>query len=220
MIAKHLITDGILPLKTSDTGRIALSWMEDFRIMHLPIVNNEILLGLISEFDIYSFNDFDEPLGSHALSLVKPYVTEHQHIYDVLRMAQQFHLTLIPVVDEHQNYLGAITMQSLLEHFATSLSVHEPGGVIVLELSVNDFVLSEIARIVESNDTKILSMLVNSYSDSTKIEVTLKLNRVDVGAILKTFSRFNYTVLASFAENSDQDDIRNRYDSLMNYLNI
>jgi acetoin utilization protein AcuB len=220
MIAKQLITDGILPLKTSDTGRTALSWMEDFRVMHMPIVNNEGFLGLISEIDIYSYNDFDEALGNHALSLVKPYVNEFQHIYDVLRIMHQNHLTLIPVVDDHEKYLGAITLQSLLEHFAESLLVTEPGGVIVLEMSLNDFMLSEIARIVESNDTKIMSLFIHSDKDSTKIDVTIKLNRKEIGPVLQTFTRFNYNIVASFSENDDVEDLRERYDSLMNYLNI
>jgi acetoin utilization protein AcuB len=220
MIAKQLMTDGILPLKTSDTGRTALSWMEDFRVMHLPIVNNEGFLGLVSEMDIYSFNDFDEALGNHSLSLVKPFVNEYQHIYDVLRIMQQNHLTLIPVVDEHEKYLGSVTLQSLLEHFAESLSVTEPGGVIVLEMSLNDFVLSEIARIVESNDTKILSFFIHSDKDSTKIEVTLKLNRKEIAPVIQTFTRFNYNIVASFSENDDVEDLRDRFDSLMNYLNI
>lgn len=220
MIAKQLITDGILPLKTSDTGRTALSWMEDFKVMHLPIVNNEGFLGLVSELDIYSYNDFDEALGNHALSLVKPFVNEYQHIYDVLRIMQQNHLTLVPVVDDHEKYLGSVTLQSLLEYFAESLSITEPGGVIVLEMSLNDFVLSEIARIVESNDTKILSFFIHSDKDSTKIEVTLKLNRKEIAPIIQTFTRFNYNILASFSENDDVEDLRDRFDSLMNYLNI
>ncbi|PKP52561.1 MAG: CBS domain-containing protein [Bacteroidetes bacterium HGW-Bacteroidetes-1] len=220
MIAKNLITDGIMPLKTSDTGRSALSWMEDFRVMHLPIVNNEGLLGLISELDIYSFNDFDEPIGNHALSLIRPFVYENQHIYEVMRLVQEYHLSLIPVVDEHDNYLGSISLQSLLEYFAASLSVSEPGGVVVLELNVNDFVLSEIARIVESNDTKILSLFVHSNIDSTKLEIMLKLNKKDIGAVIQTFIRFNYNILTSFSENDDFDDLRDRYDSLMNYLKV
>lgn len=220
MLAKQLITDGILPLKTSDTGRTALSWMEDFRVMHLPIVNNEGFLGLISEFDIYSFNDFDEAVGNHQLSLSKSYVYDNQHLYDVMSLMQQNQLTLIPVVDIHENYMGSITLQSLLDNFALSMSVSDPGGILVLEMSSVDYSLSEIARIVESNDAKILSVFITTDPDSTKLEVTLKLNRIDLASVIQTFIRFNYTIKAAFNEQNDQDDLRERYDSLMNYLNI
>ncbi len=220
MIAKHLITDGIMPLKTSDTGRTALSWMEDQRVMHLPIVNESSFLGLISEFDIYNLNHIDEPIGSYSLSLNKPYVYEFQHLFDALRQLYVNKLSLIPVLDEHDNYVGSITLQSLLEHFAESFSVAEPGGVVVLEMSTNDYALSEIARIVESNDAKILSLYITADPDSTRMQLSLKINRVDLTAVLQTFNRFNYNIVASFSERDDQDDMRDRYDALMNYLNI
>lgn len=220
MIAKYLITDGIIPLKTSDTGRTALSWMEDQRIMHLPIVNESVFLGLISEFDIYNLNNFDEPIGSYSLSLNNPYVYDYQHLFDALRQLYIHKLSLIPVLDDHDNYVGSITLQSLLEHFAESFSVAEPGGVIVLEMSSTDYALSEIARIVESNDAKILSLYITADPDSTRMQLSIKINRVDISGIMQTFNRFNYSILASFSERDDQDDMRDRYDALMNYLNI
>ena len=64
-------------------------------------------------------------------------------------------------------------------------------------------------------------MYLNSVPDSTKLEITLKLNRIDIGPVLQTFNRYNYIISASF---SDQDvyneGLQDRYDSLMNYLNI
>lgn len=220
MIAKELISDGILPLKTSDTGKTALSWMEDLRLLHLPLVENGKLLGLVSEFDIYAFNRFDEEMGSHLLSLHKPYVYDYQHIYDVLKLVQMHRLSLVPVVDNEEKYLGSITLQSLLEHFALSLSVNEPGGIIVLGMNVHDYVLSEIARIVESNDTKILSLIVQTELDSTRLQLTLKLNKRDIASVLQTFNRFNYNVLASFGAEDDFEDLKERYESLMTYLRI
>lgn len=220
LIARNLMKDGILPLKTSDTGRYGLETMEDFRVMHLPIVNNEALLGLISEFDILEFNDLNEPVGNHSLSIAKSYVFEYQYIFDIMRMMYEYKLTLIPVVDSNENYLGCITLQSVLDHFAESLSVTEPGGVIVLEMSSVDYSLSEIARIVESNDAKILSLFIHSETDSARMEVTFKVNKVDISSIIQTFNRFNYNILHSFSEIDNQDDLRQRFELLMNYLNI
>lgn len=220
MIVKQMITDGVMPLKTSDTARTALSWMEDLRVMHVPIVNESIFLGLLSEFDLYDSNDLDAPIGSLELSLNVPYVFDYQHIFDALRVMHTHKLSLVPVLDEHQNYLGCITLQSLLQHFAASFSVAEPGGVIVLEVSARDFVLSEIARIVESNDAKILSFFTQSEPNSMRLQLSIKVNRIDIEPILQTFNRFQYDIIASFSEQNDHDDLRERYDSLMNYLNI
>ncbi len=220
MVARNLITDGIIPLKTSDTGRSALEWMEDFKILHLPIVNEQHYLGLISEFDIYTSNKFDDPISSYDLSFQKTFVFEDQHIYEVVKVLQLYRLSLIPVVDADENYLGAITLQSLLEHFASTLSVVEPGGIIVLGINNHDYVLSEIARIIESNDAKILSLIVSSDLGKDRLEVTIKINKRDISSILKTFERFSYEVLASFGAEDDFDHLRQRYDSLMTYLKV
>jgi CBS domain-containing protein len=220
MIAKHLITDGIMPLKTSDTGKTALSWMEEYKVSHLPIVNNQEFLGLISELDIYNLNSFDEPLGNHKLSLKHPYVFENQHIYDVLKLVNEQNLSLVPVLNEEENYLGSINLQNLIKYFALSLSVDNPGGIIVLEMTYNDYSLTELAKIVEENDAKILSTFLLNHEDSTRLDVFLKINKVDISSILKTFERYNYFVKASYGEENDNEDLRERYNSLMNYLNV
>jgi len=220
MIAKHLITDGIMPLKTSDTGKTALSWMEEYKVSHLPIVNNQEFLGLISELDIYNLNSFDEPLGNHKLSLKHPYVFENQHIYDVLKLVNEQNLSLVPVLNGEGNYLGSINLQNLIKYFTQSLSVDNPGGIIVLEMTYNDYSLTELAKIVEENDAKILSTFLLNHEDSTRLDVFLKINKVDISSILKTFERYNYFVKASYGEEDDNEDLRERYNSLMNYLNV
>ena len=220
MIAKDIITDGILPLKTSDTGKTALSWMEDYKLSHLPIVNNEKFLGLISEMDIYELNSFDEPLGNHTLSLKNPYVFEYQHIFDVLKLVNSLNLTLIPVLDDQSRYVGSVTLQTLLSRIAQVLSLDNPGGLVVLEMSINDYSLTEIANIVESNNTKILSLVVINQPESTKIEVVLKLNTTELKGVIQTFERYDYLVKAIFEDELETDDLKENYDSLMKYLNI
>jgi predicted transcriptional regulator len=220
MIARNLITDEILPLKTSDTGKTALGWMDEYKVSHLPIVNNEIFLGLISEQEIYSFNNIDQPLGNHELSLKNPFVNEHRHLYEVLKLIDELSLSVIPVLDDHKKYLGCITMQTLVMFLSGTYSVGNPGGVIVLEMSIKDYNLTEIANIVESNDAKVLSTFISSHQDSTKLEVVIKVNRIEIGAILQTFDRYGYFVKATYGEDEDKQDLKERFDSLMNYLNI
>ncbi|MCD4745627.1 MAG: CBS domain-containing protein, partial [Bacteroidales bacterium] len=74
MLAKQLITESIIPLKTSDTGKDALNLMNEYKVSHLPIVNNIDFLGLISEADINNLNNTKAPLGNHLLSLTHPFV--------------------------------------------------------------------------------------------------------------------------------------------------
>ncbi len=219
MIADTLISNEILPLRTSDTGEEALGMMNDFYVRHLPIVNNEQLLGLISEDDILNF-DTAEPVGSFSLSLHRPFARTQDHIYEVMRLFAEYHLTVIPVVDEADNYAGLITMEDLLNYFATTTAFSEPGSILVLEMSRRDYSLAEIARIVESENIAILSSFVTTQPESARIEVTIKINTFNIQAVVATFERFEYQIKASFSESDYLDTLRERYDSFMFYLNV
>jgi acetoin utilization protein AcuB len=221
MLAKELISDEIPALKTSDTGVKALYWMDIFRISHLPIVNNKSFLGLISDTDIYDMNSPDEPIGNHNLSLFSPYITEQQHVYDAIGLISAKKLTVVPVTDQEKNYLGLITAQRLSQYMGEMTAVKNPGGILLLELNANDYSLTQIAQIVEGNDAKILSMYVTSPPDSTKMELTLKLNRIDLSSIIQTFVRYDYTIKAKYMEDDEMDNLyNNRFDQLLMYLNV
>ena len=220
MIAENIISTSIVHLKTSDTGEKALGLMEEFKVTHLPIVNNEQFLGLISENDILNLNSPDEPLGNHVLSLNKPFVLNTQHIFDVIKLMSILDLSLIPVLDDKNNYLGSITLINLLKRFSEVAAVKDPGGIIIIEMNINDYTFAQISQIIESEGGKILSMFVTTHNDSTKIDVTIKINNTDITTILKTFARYDYVVKASYGENNYLDDMKDRFDSFMNYLNI
>ncbi|MCX6301889.1 MAG: CBS domain-containing protein [Bacteroidia bacterium] len=221
MIANDLISEIIPSLKTSDTGQTALNWMEIFRISHLPIVNNQDFLGLISDTDIYDMNQPEEPIGNHELTLLKPYVTDNQHLFEVIGLAARLKLSVVPVLDNDNRYKGVITSSDLIRHIAGISSMDQPGGIIVLELIERDYSLSQIAQIVESNSTKVLSMYITSPAESTRLEVTLKVNTTDLLALIKTFERYNYDVKTWVTTNDSIDRFYSeRFDLLMKYLNI
>ena len=221
MVAKDLISEVIPSLKTSDLGQTALNWMEIFRISHLPIVNNQDFLGLISDADIYDMNQPEEPIGNHALTLFKPFVDTDQHIFEVIGLASRLKLSVVPVLDNKSHYKGVITTADLIRHLAGLSSMDQPGAIIVLELIERDYSLSQIAQIVESNNIKVLSMYITSPPDSTKLEVTLKVNTSELGSVIRTFERYNYEV-KTWVSSTDMIDsfYSERFDQLMKYLNI
>ncbi len=221
MLAKDLISDLIPSIRTSDAGSKALTLMETFRVSHLPIVNNIEFLGLISDSDIYDLNMIDEPIGNHKLSLFSPFVNGDQHIYEVIEIASRLNLSVVPVLNENKHYLGLITQSDLLQYSSNLLAMKNPGGILVLEMNQTDYSLSQISQIVESNDAKILSIYVSSSEDTTKMNVTLKINRNDLSPIIQTFLRYEYNIKASFMEDEELESFyKNRYEQFMRYLNV
>lgn len=221
MFAKDLISETIPTLKTSDLGQTALNWMEIFRISHLPVVNNQDFLGLISDSDIYDMNHPEEPIGNHALTLLKPFVTTEQHIFEVIGLASRLKLTVVPVLDDKNHYKGVITTTDLVRYIAGMSSMDQPGGIIVVELTERDYSLSQIAQIIEGNNVKVLSMYITSPPDSTKLEVTLKVNTGELASVIRTFERYNYDVKTWVTSSDTMDKFYSeRFDQLMKYLNI
>jgi predicted transcriptional regulator len=220
VLAKNIVTENIPPLKSSDTGEKAIDWMIEFKLSHLPLVDNKKYIGLVSEDDILDFNDTTEKLGVYLKNLYKPYVKDNEHIFEVLRVASGLNTPVIPVVDDNMEYLGMITLQSLLTHFSAMTSISGTGGVIVLDLAgKKDYVLSDIVRIVESNDAHVLSMFINEQSAESHT-LTIKVDKTDIRHIIATFERFEYDVQAYFEESDLGEIYKDRFDSLMNYLNI
>jgi acetoin utilization protein AcuB len=221
MLAKDLISDVIPSLKTSDTGLDALNWMEAFRVSHLPIVNNRVFLGLISDVDIYDLNSAEEPLGNHRLSLMKPYIYNHQHIYDVIEISSRLKLSVIPVLNQEKEFLGVITQNDLMHRFSELIAAHTPGGILQIEVGLRDYALAEIARIVEDSDTKILSLYVAQDNDNGNLCLTIKLNRTDLSPVLNAFERYGYLVRAVYGAEVQIDETAKRnYESLIRYLSV
>ncbi len=220
MIASELIANVISPLKTSDTVQKALDYMVDFKVRHLPIVNDSHFLGLLSEDDLIDETNTEESVALIKLSLINPYVLENQHVYDVIKTFSDQRLSVLPVLDEKMNYLGTILINDVVEYLATVTATADPGGIIVLEIGNRDYSLAHIAQIVESDNAQILSAYLDGHPDSTKLTATIKVNKIDITQIVASFLRYDYVVLATFNNTNQKADGADRYDSLMNYLSF
>lgn len=218
MRAEDLITEEIPPLLHSDSGEKALSWMEEFKVSHLPVLKSGNFVGIISESDLLDQANLKQSLDKLFQHLPRPFSLAGDHIYQVLARVAEYKLSLIPILDAKENYLGCVSVHHLLTLIANTGSIKENGGIIVLEMAQTDYSMAQIAQIVESNDARILSSYIMSSMDSTHLEVTLKINTIELDRIIRTFERYDYVIKASFQKSSADEDLKFRYDALMNYL--
>jgi Mg/Co/Ni transporter MgtE len=219
MTAKEVLTNDISPLITSDSGIFALSMMEEFKVQHLPIVNNEELLGIINEEDVLNMSDPEAAIGSTFLSTSRVYIFEHQHIYDAAYLFFHHKLSLLPVVDVHQNYLGVIKADNLLNQLSSNLGLNQEGATLVLEMHPMDYNLGQIAQIIENNDLKILSVSIESHSEPNIINLIIKLNLSETERVKMALTRYGYNIKYTLHENKN-DDTENLFSNFMKYLNI
>jgi len=221
MIASELISEIVPAVHKNDKASEALNWMDVFKVSHLPIVENREYLGLISDADIFDLNDPNCKVLDHQLSIQRPYIKSHQHFFEAAELVAKFKLTVIPVLDKNENYVGLITTNDLAQEFSHLMSSENPGGIIVLEVKINDYSLSEIAQIIEGNDTKILSLYVRTIKLTDKVEITIKVNRTNIAPVIQTFERYSYKIKEIHSDNNELDSsLKDRLDSFLNYLSI
>lgn len=220
MFASELISNSIPPLRTSDTVQVALDRMAEFKLYHLPIVNETQFLGIVAEEELLEVRHPEEAIGGLSLTILNPFVYQDAHIYDVIRVFHQLQLSIVPVLDYSKNYLGIISIHNLIDYTSEIYAVKEPGGIIVLEINNRNNSLSHMAQIVEGDNAQILSSYVQSFPDSTRLEVTLKINKTELSGIISSFERYNYQVKAVFNSTITDNGTEDRYNSLMNYLNV
>lgn len=219
MIANNIITNALVHLHPDDTVAQAITIMHINYVKHLPVVKNKMLIGIASEEELLRFDE-DTSLSSLELSDIGVHAKADEHIFEIFSKMVEHKLTSIPVVDVEQNYLGLISQEDLIRHYANSFSIREPGSLLVLEVNKRSYTLSEMARIVELENASIICSFISEIPNNANVLVTLKINRNDIQSIIKAFDRYDYQIKATYAEEEIMDNLRERYDSLMSFLNV
>jgi len=194
--------------------------MADFHVMHLPVVEEDKLAGLVSEDGLLNVEDDSTRLSQLQASFSRTAAHADSYFFEAIQMVNESGLTVIPVISGDSEYAGSIIASDLLKQLSKISGVNDTGGVIVLEMEKISFSFSEISKLVETNDAQITQL--NTYTDthSGSFYITLRINKLEISDIVATFQRYDYQVKYYFGEELYENELRNNYDHLMNYLNI
>lgn len=203
----------------SDTIDFTLQKMSEYYLHQLAVVKDRVFYGIVTEEELLDQMDSSLPLDNVPM-LYKPiFLFDYQHIYDALHNMAAYGYCFLPILNKNHEYLGVLTKQKLIEAINT-LFGNEEGAIIVLELGIRDNALSHVARIIESENVSILSTAVHQIPDSSKLEMTIKVNKTNISSVISSLWRNDYVVKATFRDGGSQSDLQERYDLLMNYLDL
>ncbi len=220
MLTIELINNNIPRLQLQDSVRKALQLINDFRVTHLPVVANNKYLGMVSEEDLLDVEEEKMPIDLMQETFTNPFVLENEHFLNAVNCSNQFDTTVVPVINQDKDFLGVITTSDLLKTLGNFAGTNEIGGIIVLEMERSQFAISEISRIVESNDATILHLNTTIQKDTDLFTVTLHINKKEISSIVSTFERYDYDVLYYFGIEVFENEVHSNYKHLMNYLDI
>ena len=218
MLTRELISNSIPYLHKADKVYQALQLMNDYHVAHLPIVEETKYLGIISEEQLLHSDD-ENMLEQLPISDGGTSVQANDHFLKAIQVAVQNKLSVVPVI-ENEQILGIVTYNDLLKNASDFMSLNDPGALIVLEMESKTYSFTEINKIIESNDAQITQL--NTYDDPETgiMQVTVRINKLEVSDIISTFQRYEYNIKYYFGEEMYENELRTNYDNLMHFLNI
>ena len=220
MLAIELNNNIIPQLRLEDTVGKALQLINDFKVSHLPVVSEEKYLGLISEDDLLDADNKKMHIQLLHDEFIDVSIKENEHFLQAVNISNEYQTSVVPVVNEENEFLGSISGQNLLRILGNFSGAQEIGGIIVLEMERSQFSISEISRIVESNEATILHLNTTIQAETGLLTVTIHINKKEVSMVVAAFERYDYDVIYYFGEEKFENEIHSNYRHLMNYLDI
>jgi acetoin utilization protein AcuB len=218
MIAKQYINENIPVLKPSDTVDEALLLLNDYKLSHLPFVSGSTFEGLFSEDLLLNYdNDFllseIQPISIEIVAL------ENDPLIEVVRKAYLIDADVLPVLNSDQEFVGIIEKLSVYQNFIGSLAFHDLGGLLEINLKKKDYSLAEIARLIENESGKIISLYITT-DENNEMVLSLKLNITHISPVISALNRFGYEVISYHSSEPINNLEKDRFDLLMKYLSI
>ena len=220
MLTIELINNNIPRLKLQDTVSKALQLINDFRVTHLPVVADDKYLGLISEEDLLDAEEEKMPIELMQDTFINAAVRDNEHFLTAVNFCNQHDTSVVPVINEERELAGVISNTDLLKALGNFAGTNEIGGIIVLEMERSQFAISEISRIIESNDATILHLNTTVHPETGMLTVSIHTNKKEIASIVATFERYDYDVIYYFGNENFENEIHTNYRHLMNYLDI
>jgi Mg/Co/Ni transporter MgtE len=212
------INNDFKALKTDTSVSEVQHFFEEVSFSHFPVLENNIYIGSVSRNEAEMF-DFDKNLSDFKYSFERFFTRENAILLDVLEVFSKNHSNLIPVLNDDNQYLGYYEIEEIIKNFQETPFLAESGSIIVVQKPILDYSMSQIAQIVESNNGKILGMFV-SQTDSTNIQITLKINVGDINDIIQSFRRYNYDLISEHEQDDYIEILKENANYLEKYLSI
>lgn len=220
MLTRELLSQTLPYLHLTDKVYQALQMMNDNNVTHLPIVDGDKYVGIISEDDLMQAENDKLELSALSQSFSDISVKDDEHFLKAVQLAADSGLSIVPVVTEENELVGTVAYNELLKFSSDFMSLSEPGGLIVLEMESNQYSFNDISKLVETNDAQITQLNTSNDGETGMMQVTIRINKPEVSDIVATFQRYDYNVKYFFGEELYANELRSNYDNLMNYLKI
>jgi predicted transcriptional regulator len=212
------INNDIEPFNSHQTINEVQDLFMDFSYSHFPVLENKVYIGCLSREDAETLES-NSKIENNRVNLERFFAKSTMNWLDIQELFARNQTNIMPVLDEKNKYLGYFEMEEFIRIFHETPFLKEEGGIIVVKKNNDDFSMSQITQIVESNNAKLLGLFISKI-ENNEIEITLKISLGGLNDIIQTFRRFEYEIVSQHQEDSYIENLKERSDYLDKYLNI
>ena len=219
MQTSDYISKDVKALSPNDTIVKAQKLFEHLTFTHLPIVEDQVYLGSISETDVQIIESSEKKISDFKYLYNTFFSFENANWFELLKEFAANDTTIIPAINDQKKYVGYYELTDILHVFNNTPFLSEAGAILVVSKPIKDYSFSEISQIVESNNGKLLGAFISSIENEIA-EITIKLNDQDLNNTIQSFRRYEYTIVTGIQEDEYLNSLKERSDYLQKYLNI
>ncbi|MBT2621546.1 MULTISPECIES: CBS domain-containing protein [Chryseobacterium] len=216
MFIKDYISKDFPCFSLTDSIESARSTLEDFGYTHIFIKKSHHFYGAIAKDFLHetegTLKDLEHQVERFA-------ILEDNNIMDSIRLFYTFNSNVIPVISKTEKYLGYITCEDVFQDMSRYPLFSESGAILTVEAPARKYSMTEIANIVESNNSKFYGGFISFMSEEV-VRVTIKISNENLASIDATFDRYDYRIVEKFYSDEKTDLFKDRFGFFQKFIEI
>ncbi|ASK31302.1 acetoin utilization protein [Chryseobacterium sp. T16E-39] len=216
MFIKDYISKDFPCFSLTDSIESARSTLEDFGYTHVFIKKSHHFYGAIAKDFLYETEGILKDLEHQVERFA---ILEDNNIMDSIRLFYTFNSNVIPVINKTEKYLGYITCEDVFQDLSRYPLFSESGAILTVEAPARKYSMTEIANIVESNNSKFYGGFISFMSEEV-VRITIKISNENLASIDATFDRYDYRIVEKFYSDEKTDLFKDRFGFFQKFIEI
>ena len=210
MRVKDRMRRSLVSLSQSDTLDHALMTLRRFNIRHLPVVEGDRVVGIVSDRDVkkaapspFDYPTVEEFRAFTSAVIVKDIMTKDvvtvsplTPIEDAACLMNQKRIGALPVVQEGL-LVGILTETDVLGVMTEMMGATQTASRIEIEIPASPGVLTEVIQIVEGQHVEIASLVTMPAREGARRLLILRLRTINPDPIVKALTERGYPQVVS-----------------------
>lgn len=209
MIAAKRMRKAVITIHPNDALARALSLMRTHGIRHLPVLDGDRLVGMVSSHDVHGAvplptapneaRGYAEKLQALPASAVMSRdvvaVAPFTPIEHCAKLMTEYKIGCLPVMDAGR-LEGIVTTTDVMAMMAEMMGVSEVGSRIEVEVPVASGAMSEVTRIIEGQGVRIASIAGVPLPAGERTILVMRLKTINPRPVIRALEEAGYRVPA------------------------